>query len=193
MSAAWRWLLTGILGAALGVWLVTLWLPGWLADPRPAPAHSAVVKGDATPPDARRIHATLFYVAPDGDGLVGVDQDVPYAAAPAVQARHILEAQLGPAPFGQVPAVPAGADVRAVFITDAGDAFVDISAALATAHPGGSQHESLTIHAIVHALTTNLPTIRAVQILIEGREVETLAGHVDLRHPLARDPRWIVP
>jgi hypothetical protein len=39
----------------------------------------------------------------------------------------------------------------------------------------------------VNAVTANLPAIQRVQILIEGREVDTLAGHVDLRRPLERD------
>jgi len=29
--------------------------------------------------------------------------------------------------------------------------------------------------------------VKAVQILIDGKEVETLAGHVDLRQPLAKN------
>jgi len=51
----------------------------------------------------------------------------------------------------------------------------------------------LTIYTIVNALTVNVPTIRAVQILIEGREVDTLAGHVDLRRPLTPREEWIDP
>ena len=35
----------------------------------------------------------------------------------------------------------------------------------------------------------NLPAITAVQILIDGQEVETLAGHVDLRRPLSQKSR----
>jgi hypothetical protein len=45
----------------------------------------------------------------------------------------------------------------------------------------------LTVFAIVNAVTTNLPTIQRVQILIDGREADTLAGHVDLRRPLQQD------
>jgi hypothetical protein len=30
-----------------------------------------------------------------------------------------------------------------------------------------------------------------VQVLIDGKEVETLAGHVDLRRPLVKDLRWV--
>ena len=33
----------------------------------------------------------------------------------------------------------------------------------------------------------NLPAVTGVQILIDGKEVDTLAGHVDLRRPLRRN------
>jgi hypothetical protein len=36
-------------------------------------------------------------------------------------------------------------------------------------------------------VTVNLTTIQRVQILIDGREADTLAGHVDLRRPLVPD------
>lgn len=191
MNVVWRWLFAGLLAAALGVWLVTLVLPGWLADPQPASGVPAAVSGDATPPEARRITASLFYVSPGGDALVAVDREVVYAPSPAAQARRIVEAQLAPAPEGQISAIPAGAEVRALFLTSRGEAFVDISQAIAANHPGGSVHEALTVYAIVNALTVNLPDVTAVQILIDGREVDTLAGHIDLRHPLSRGLRWI--
>ena len=59
------------------------------------------------------------------------------------------------------------------------------------AHAGGSLEEIFTVYALVNALTSNLPEIRAVQILIEGQEVDTLAGHVDLRHPLEQNMKWV--
>ena len=36
-------------------------------------------------------------------------------------------------------------------------------------------------------MTSLLPAIQRVQILIDGREADTLAGHVDLRRPLQQD------
>jgi hypothetical protein len=36
-----------------------------------------------------------------------------------------------------------------------------------------------------------LPSIQRVQILIDGREADTLAGHVDLRRPLTPDPMLV--
>src|SRR5436190_491727 len=57
--------------------------------------------------------------------------------------------------------------------------------------PAGSLDEILTVYTIVNALTVNLPAITRVQILIDGKEVDTLAGHVDLRHPLAKSLEWV--
>ena len=56
-----------------------------------------------------------------------------------------------------------------------------------SAHPGGTLTELLTVYTIVDALTVNLPGVQSVQILIDGKEVPTLAGHVDLRQPLAKN------
>ena len=47
------------------------------------------------------------------------------------------------------------------------------------------------LYTIVNALTVNLPAVKRVQILVDGREVDTLAGHVDLRHPLQKNLQWI--
>ena len=58
-------------------------------------------------------------------------------------------------------------------------------------HRGGSLDELFTVYALVNAVTSNVPEVTAVQILIEGREVDTLAGHVDLRHPLERNMKWV--
>jgi spore germination protein GerM len=190
----WGALALGAGATALGVWLLTLWLPGWLMD-RPDTAPTSTPASGTTPDgaaaEARRISATLFYVATSGDALVPVEQNVPYAASPTDQARRIVERQLAGAPPGQVSPIPEGTTLRALYLTGRGDAYVDVSSEIVTGHPGGSLRESLTIYAIVNALTVNLPEITAVQVLVDGREVDTLVGHLDLRHPLRRGIRWV--
>lgn len=141
----------------------------------------------AAAPQGRKIKAQLFYVSDDGMRLVGVERDVPYAEAAVDQAREILNAQVAPVADPLVSAVPAGTVVRALFLTEGGQAYVDLSRDAATAHPGGSLNEMLTIYTIVHALTFNLPAVTAVQLLVDGKEVDTLAGHVDLRRPLSKN------
>jgi hypothetical protein len=68
---------------------------------------------------------------------------------------------------------------------------VDLSAEVTTKHPGGALNELFTVYAVVDALTVNLPSILRVQILVNGKEVDTLAGHVDLRHPLQKNLKWL--
>lgn len=193
----WAYFATGVAGTIVGVWLVSLWLPGWLLGEQPGAGTGADARpgveapAGGSPNDARRISATLFYITPAGDSLVPVEQDVQYAAATADQARQIIERQLAAAPAGQISPIPAGTTLRALFLTGKGEAYVDLSKEIVTGHPGGSLHEALTVYAIVNALTVNLPDITAVQVLVEGREVDTLVGHLDLRHPLRRGNRWV--
>jgi hypothetical protein len=78
-----------------------------------------------------------------------------------------------------------------VFVTEKGDAYVDLSRDASAGHPGGSLNELLTVYTIVDALTANLPAVTAVQLLIDGKQVETLAGHVDLRRPLEKNLAWV--
>jgi spore germination protein GerM len=140
----------------------------------------------------RKIKAQLFYVSDDGLRLVGVERDVPYAEQAVDQAKEILNAQIAPVPAPLVSAVPAGTVLRALFLTDNGQAYVDLSRDVATAHPGGSLNEMLTIYTIVHALTFNLPAVTSVQLLVDGKEVDTLAGHVDLRRPLSKNLQFAI-
>jgi germination protein M len=72
-------------------------------------------------------------------------------------------------------------------VSERGDAFVDLGPEIVSGHPGGSAAELLTVYALVNAVTSNLPAIGRVQILVDGREIESLAGHVDLRRPLRRN------
>ena len=52
-------------------------------------------------------------------------------------------------------------------------------------------NEALTVYTIVSALTANVREITTVQILVDGKQIDTLAGHIDLRQPLAADARWV--
>ena len=160
-------------------------------------ATTSTTASAATPPPAapaepgRRIKARLFYIAAGGTKLTSVERDVAFGASAAEQAREIISAQIAPVVEPLVSAVPAGTALRAVFITEGGEAYVDLSREVVAAHPGGTINEMLSIYTLVNALTENLPAVTAVQVLVDGKEVETLAGHVDLRRPLAKNLAWV--
>ena len=79
--------------------------------------------------------------------------------------------------------IPIGTALRAFYATPDGTAIVDLTQNAADKHPGGSNSEMLTIYSIVNSLILNIPEVKTVKILIEGREPMTLAGHVDIRFP----------
>ncbi len=174
--------------AALGVvWVIFGIAPRWYD--RSTPAASAATPAAAAGPE-RKIKATLFYVSEDGLSLPGVQRELPFGESIVEQARRIVEAQLGEAPPPYVSPVPAGTTLRTLFIGTRGEAFVDLSGQIREHHPGGALDELFTVYSIVNAVTVNLPAITRVQILIDGKEADTLAGHVDLRHPLQKSLKW---
>lgn len=174
-------------GLIVGAGAVALILPRWLASP---PAGETAPSAAATS-DTRMIHAVLFYVSDDGSELIQVSREVPFGETPVDQARRIVEAQVASAPAGLTSAIPAGTTVRSVLLDDHGAAYVDLSREVVTGHTGGSLDEALTVFSIVNAITVNLPDIPAVQLLVDGHAVDTLVGHLDLRHPLGRSLQWV--
>lgn len=173
---------------AAGGWILFVGLPSWYG---PRPAAPASAPAAAAPVPERRITATLYFVSEDGMSLVGAQREIPFGDPIVEQARRIVEAQIAAAPPGLASPVPSGTTLRALYLSDRGDAFVDLNSNARTNHTGGALDELFTVYAIVDALTVNLPAITRVQILIEGREVDTLAGHVDLRHPLQKNLKWV--
>jgi spore germination protein GerM len=146
----------------------------------------------ANAPAVPRIKATLFFASADGRGLLPVEQEIPLAEGTVAQARALVEAQLtatAPAPLAN--AIPSGTTLRGLYVSGRNEAFVDLDAAVRDKHPGGSMNELLTVFTIVNTIVTNLPDVQSVQLLIDGREVDTLAGHVDLRRPLRKNDSLI--
>jgi len=47
--------------------------------------------------------------------------------------------------------------------------------------------KELTVYALVNAASANLPAVQRVSFLVDGHEVDTIAGHVDVRRPLLRN------
>jgi spore germination protein GerM len=183
-----------ILSVAAGVGLFATFMWTTRGNSR---ATTTTTASAATPPAAapvaagRKIKARLFYIADGGTKLKSVEQDVAFGTSPVEQAREIIAAQIAPVAEPLVSAVPPGTTLRAVFITQDGEAYVDLSREVVAAHPGGTINELLSVYTLVNALTENLPAVTAVQVLVDGKEVDTLAGHIDLRRPLAKNLTWV--
>ena len=179
--------LAAIVVVGLFAWALTRGLERVMRPPAaPAQQEAAATPQPTTP--VRHITATLFHVSSDGQQLVAVQHEVPFGEGAVEQGRQIVLAQIKTAPPAPlVAAVPQGTDLRSFYLSDRSEAFVDLGPEILTAHPGGSAAELLTVYAIVNAVTANLPAATRVQLLVDGKEVDTLAGHVDVRRSLRRN------
>jgi germination protein M len=177
----------GVAVVALSAWGLTVALDR-IMRPTVAPTEQDPVAPTAPPAPERHITAVLFYGSADAQHLVAVKREVPFGDGPVEQGRQIVLSQLTMTPTAPlVSVIPTGATLRNFYMSDKGEAFVDLGPEIVAAHAGGSAAELLTVYALVNAVTANLPAVTRVQILVDGREVDTLAGHVDIRRPLRRN------
>jgi spore germination protein GerM len=150
------------------------------AIPRPADAAAAA--------PIRRQAVVIYYPSTAGAGLAAEEHQIFLTRAPGDRAKQIVNDLIsGPTREQGLRALPAGTRLRQVYVLDDGTAWVDLSADLQQGIGGGSAEELLTVYAIVNSIALNVPEIRRVGLLIDGRPVETLNGHMDLRRPLPPD------
>ena len=198
--------------ALIGV--AAVWRPasfGWLRDvgARPTAEHTRGAAAPMSlpkprpwrrprPPNrqpGRRSRPRLFFASADGQRLVGVQQDVPLAEGAVAQARALLEARCRLNASRRARLDDSGRHRASRHLrvgSQRGCSSISTRPCAASIR-GGSTQELLTVYTMVNTLTVNLSTIAAVQILIDGHEADTLAGHVDLRRPLRKNEALIAP
>jgi spore germination protein GerM len=135
--------------------------------------------------------AVLFFPSLSARKLVAESRPVKWAPAAPDRVRQVLLALAeGPRePLGHPLA--ASTNVRAVFLTLQGTAYVDLSNDLLRNISPGIETEFLSVYSIVNSITTNIPSVKRVKILIQGQEVDTLEGHADLTDAIVPDPTLI--
>lgn len=127
----------------------------------------------------------LYFADPTGQKLVAEERAIPKVEG--IARATVEELLKGPAPGSSLlPTIPKGTVLRDINIRPDGLARVDFSKELVTNHSGGSLGESLTVYSIVNTLT-QFPSVKQVQILVEGQYVETIAGHLDVSSAVTRN------
>lgn len=129
---------------------------------------------------------TLFFSSPDGAGLVREGREID----PCGDTTGCVEAVVGElinGPLGDLaPTLPATASIHAVQVN--GElAQIDLGEEMMNGLPGGSNAEMAAVYSIVDSIAVNFPRIKQVKLLVGGKPVETLKGHLDLSKPLAPD------
>jgi germination protein M len=135
------------------------------------------------------IEVNLYFSDAQAMYLVSEKRKIPRTISLTKQV--VIELIKGPVSPDLFPTIPEGTRVNEVYLAD-DIAYVDLSEEVFKNHPGGSSGELMTIYSIVDSLT-ELSAIKGVQILVEGNEKNSLAGHIDISMPLLRDEDWITP
>ncbi len=177
------------------LWILRQPLPEGAADaeaPVPpgiseAPASSASPPQEATV-GTGRIQVKLYVLGSSGRELATETEEIPYSPSLQQQAKEVIRLLLR-----RSGAIPRGVQLRELFITSQGVAYLDLSQELVSNHPGGSSAEELTVFSLSQTLIANFPSVKTAKILVEGREIQTLAGHLDLTIPYGRAPRYLQP
>ncbi len=159
-----------------------------LADLPPEVRAPALMEEPAFEASAPRKKVVLFFASAEVDGQLEAEKREIYASEEVtLEAKQILVALIKGSLSGHMPALPAETRLREVYRAEAGLLVVDITGEASVRHPGGITGEVSSVYSVVNSLTHNLPEVSEVQILIDGAEADTLAGHIDLRRPLPQD------
>jgi hypothetical protein len=147
-----------------------------------APRPEATLEHVSPPPTAGPMERVTVYVAYDDPGELRTQSlSIPIASGRQQRAEGLLRAMLNIYTAKNSPhPLATGAEVRDVFLVDPGLAVIDLNLAFADGQVSGVLAEELTIASIIQTLSTNIPGLTRVKILVDSKERETLAGHADL-------------
>jgi hypothetical protein len=178
-----HFLIIALIAVAIGA--VYLWYRNIRTGPAGGPVEGVVV----VPEGSRAV--TLYFADKEQAILLTETRLVAIGQEIVDQIDKVVEALLdGPQGDG-VSTIAAGTRLLDAFYdSETFTLYLDFSSEFVAGHPGGSAAEYFTIAALVRTVSENFPEVRAVQILIEGLQVGTIAGHIDAYKPfLVRDWR----
>jgi hypothetical protein len=134
------------------------------------------------PPPSGPTETVTLYVADDVAGVLHPrSAQIPLPGGRQQRAEELLRAlvRVYQQPGAAHPLAP-DSDIRSVYLVNPGTAVIDLNSAFADQHRSGILSEQLTVNSLVATLAVNVPAIQRVNILVEGKARETLAGHADL-------------
>ncbi|MHB8093239.1 MAG: GerMN domain-containing protein [Syntrophales bacterium] len=130
-----------------------------------------------------KIEVTLYFSDVNERYLLPEKRFLVKETAPERQAVEMVNALIAGSKTGLVNTFPPKAELLNITKEGNDTLLVDFRESLVKNHPGGSAAEMATIYSLTNTLTANLPEIKKVKILIEGKSRESLKGHIGLDQP----------
>jgi hypothetical protein len=109
------------------------------------------------------------------------------------QAREIVKALLDGSKTKLVNTFPEKVSLENIRIDDQSTAHVSFDNKLIQLHPGSSASEMITIYSLTNTLIRNVNGIKRVKLLVDGKEVESIKGHINTRQPFIMNKDMMAP
>src|SRR3990172_3238241 len=136
---------------------------------------------------------TLYFSDANERFLEPEKRRIPKEKDIAGQARELVKALLDGSKTKLVNTFPPKTELQNVRIEGGGRAYISLSKNLIQKHPRGSASEMATIYSLTSTLTTNIPAIKEVVLQVDGKELESIGGHIDTRRPFVPNKDLLAP
>jgi len=108
------------------------------------------------------------------------------------QVARLVEALIEGPHTNLVETLPKETTLKSIEIKNNGTAYLNFDKNFIYLHPGGSASEIMTVYSLTNTITLNVPDVKKVKLLVEGKEIESIKGHVDARYPFTTNRELIV-
>ncbi len=134
---------------------------------------------------------TLYFPSYADGKLIAENRSLKLAPENVKRIKQVLLALIEGSHEGHGSTLPPSATIRAAFLAPDGTAVIDLSQEALADFTPGIESEDLAIYSIVDSLAANIPAVKRVKFLVQGQQVETLDGHIDLSGYFAPEPTLI--
>lgn len=134
---------------------------------------------------------TLFFSDASERFLVPEKRYIFKEKEPPLRMESLVKALIDGSKTGLIRTLPEKVTLRGVKL-EGEVACVDFGRDFIEHHPGGSTAEMATIYSLTHTLTENVPQVKKVKLLVEGKTLPTIKGHIDTRRAFAPEKELVV-
>ncbi len=130
---------------------------------------------------------TLYFYNPDTDSLKPEQRTIVKTAGVLGTCRVIIGELEHGSNTGLTTPIPENVKVNNANLRSDGTLFLDLNKKLVYGTPEGSSAEITAIYAIVNSIARNMNGVKAVQITIDGKLLQTLETHIEIDQPILPD------
>ena len=152
--------------------------------PEEKPTQPTVTEKPTVERQGKTLQVKVYYPDDAGINLVGVTRQIKITKEEDKYFKTALLLTETPKENDLTKIFPSHAKINGVLLKR-DTAFVNFDNSITKNFVGGSTGEEMLINSFVQTLT-EFPEVKQVKFLIDGKDIETLSGHMDLSVPIKR-------